>query len=346
MEKAVINIGWRMIRRSVAALVLIPGALFSTGGSREKFDLAAFFARETITIAVTDSGLGGLSIMAEAAARLKTARSFRNVDFVFWNALFSNDSGYNSLPTREDKIRVFNAALRSLADTVKPDLILVGCNTLSVLLGDISFVRESKIPVLGIIDTGVAMMAEALGGNPRAVGILLGTKTTITEGEHRRKLVATGIADARLISQPCPNLVGLIETDWRGEETARLIDSYVGEAAARMTDPRAPVYAALFCTHFGYSAELWERAFAGRGLTLAGLINPNSRWIDSLDPPAKRNRFSETEVRTRVISMVEIPEAVRASLGAWLHRISPETAAALKSYDLRPGLFEWKSLLK
>ena len=134
-----------------------------------------------ITIAVTDSGLGGLSIMAEAAARMKAARSFRSVDLVFWNALFSNDSGYNSLPTREDKIRVFDSALRSLAETVKPDLILVGCNTLSVLLGDVPFARESDIPVLGIIDTGVAMMAEALAEHPEAKGVLLGTLTTISK---------------------------------------------------------------------------------------------------------------------------------------------------------------------
>jgi len=190
------------------------------------------------------------------------------------------------------------------------------------------------------------MLTEALAGNPQAVGMLLGTKTTIAEGEHRRKLVAAGIAESRLISQPCPNLVGLIETDWRGENTARLIDTYVGEAAARLPDPCVPVYAGLFCTHFGYSAGLWERSFSARGLTLAGLINPNSRWVDRLDPAAMKGRYSQTDVRIRAVSMVELPEAVRASLGDWLRRISPETAMALENYELRPGLFEWKPLLK
>ncbi|MCX6566666.1 MAG: hypothetical protein NTW38_09675 [Candidatus Aminicenantes bacterium] len=89
-------------------------------------------------------------------------------------------------------------------------------------------------PVFGIVDTGMEMMTEALAGNPKAAGILFGTQTTISAGEYRRKLVAAGITDARLISQPCPDLVGLIETDWRGEETARLIDTYVGEAAAAL----------------------------------------------------------------------------------------------------------------
>jgi len=309
---------------------------------RPETGLKSLFARDAVTVAVTDSGLGGLSIMAEAAARLAAARSFRRVDLVFWNALFSNDSGYNSLPTREEKIRIFDSSLRALARTVKPDLILVGCNTLSVLLDDTPFVKETDIPVLGIVETGADMLAEALAAHPGAVGVLLGTPTTISSGEHRRMLIAAGIAGDRLISQPCPKLVGLIEADWKGADTAVKIDAFVGEAAARIADRRSPVYAALFCTHFGYSTALWERAFAGHGLTLAGIINPNSRWIGRLDPPEAKGRFPRTEIRTRVISMVDIPEGVRSSLGEWLGRVSPETAAALRDYELRPGLFEWK----
>jgi len=308
--------------------------------------LEKLFSRDTITIAVTDSGLGGLSIMAEAAARLKTARSFKQVDLVFFNALFSNDSGYNSLPTREAKIKVFDGALRSLAAEIKPDLILVGCNTLSVLIADVPFVKTSKIPIIGIIDSGVAHLIDALSRNPDAAGILFGTETTIAEGEHRRKLLANGIAASRLASQPCPELASYIETDWRGDDTGLLISSYVDEAVAKLSDPHAPVYAALVCTHFGYSTELWERAFAERGMKLAGILNPNTKLIDVLDQPGIKGRFSQTQIRARVISMVEIAEAKRASLGARLEPISPETARALNAYALKLDLFEWKPLNK
>ncbi len=330
-----------------AAAVLL---LFCAGDLHSKaFDLkstaVALFSRDRVTIAITDSGLGGLSVMAEAAARLQAARSFRRIDLVFWNALFSNDSGYNSLPSREDQIRIFDRSLRALAARVKPDIILVACNTLSVLLDDVPFVRETKIPVAGIIDSGVALLAEALNRDPGATALIFGTKTTIAEGAHVRKLLAAGLDGRRWIPEACPNLVGRIEADWRGKETEDLIFSYVGEAAAKLADRRVPLYAALFCTHFGYAAELWERAFAGQGLTLAGLVNPNSRMIDPLDPPDKRNRARRTRLRARVISMVEIPESVRSSLGEWLAPVSPSTAAALKSYQLVPRLFEWKSLL-
>ncbi|MBN1940118.1 MAG: aspartate/glutamate racemase family protein [Candidatus Aminicenantes bacterium] len=329
-----------------AGLLLFLCGLSRAGAARMEADWPNLFTRDKVTIAVTDSGLGGLSVMAEAAARLRAARSFRSVDLVFWNSLFSNDSGYNSLETRRQRILVFDSSLRRLAAEVKPDLILVACNTLSVLLDDVPFVRETNIPIAGIIEAGAAQMAEALKAEPRAVGLLFGTKTTIAEGVHLQKLIASGIDASRLTPQPCPNLVGRIEEDWRGKETERLISSFVAEAAERLADPTAPVYAALFCTHFGYAAELWERAFASRGLRLAGLVNPNSRWIDFLDPPERKNRFRRSRLRTRVISMVEIPAGVRTSLGEWLEKISPETAAALRKYRLAPGLFEWASLLK
>jgi glutamate racemase len=338
----------RTAGRAAAALLglLCIPAPSPVGAARMEADWSSLFSRDRVTIAVTDSGLGGLSVMAGAASRLLASGSFRKVELVFWNSLFSNDSGYNSLPTRRERIQIFDSSLRALAAAVKPDLILVACNTLSVLLDDVPFARETAVPIAGIVETGAAQLAVKLKAAPGAVGILFGTKTTIAEGAHLRRLVAAGIDASRLVPQPCPNLVGLIEEDWRGKKTEELIASYVDEAAARLADPKTPVFAALFCTHFGYAAELWKRAFAARGLTLAGLVDPNARWLDPLDPPEKRNRFRRTRLRAKVISMVEIPAAVRASLGEWLEDLSPDTAAALRKYRLSPGLFEWASLLR
>jgi glutamate racemase len=108
-----------------------------------------------LSFVVTDSGLGGLSIVADAAERLSEHKSFRSVRLVFFNALFSNEGGYNSLRSRSDKIRVFDSALLSLEQRYDPDLVLIGCNTLSVLFPDTDFSRESEVPVEGIVDTGV-----------------------------------------------------------------------------------------------------------------------------------------------------------------------------------------------
>ena len=50
----------------------------------------------------------------EAAARLKEAGTFQTADFVFYNALFSAEGGYNSLQTRGEKIAIFQSALGGL----------------------------------------------------------------------------------------------------------------------------------------------------------------------------------------------------------------------------------------
>ena len=113
-------------------------------GQEEK--LAKFFLKNEVTVAVTDSGLGGLSIMADAVERMRESKIFQKVNFIFFNALFSNKGGFNSLKTRKEKIQIFDSALKSLENNYNPDLILIGCNTLSVIYDDTSFSKETSTP--------------------------------------------------------------------------------------------------------------------------------------------------------------------------------------------------------
>jgi len=309
----------------------------------QSVDLGPFFAKPDVTIAVTDSGLGGLSIMAEAAARLKEARVFKSVNLVFFNALFSNDSGYNSLRTRQEKIAVFNSALEALAGKYRPDLILVGCNTLSVLTGETRFFRATKIPILDIVGPGVDMITDGLKKSPKSAVIILGTETTIAEGEHKKRLFERGFPEASIVTQACPELAGYIEKDPKSEDTALLIESYVDEALAKIKDQNAPILVSLNCTHFGYSMDLWKKAFENRGIKSFVIINPNSKMTDVLVPPASAKRYAATAVSAKVVSMVEISRQKIEALGDWLRKISPETAAGLARYELKPDLFEWKN---
>jgi hypothetical protein len=87
--------------------------------------------KKEITILVTDSGLGGLSVAADVAARLPESGVFEKARIVFYNALFHN-SGYNNLKTDAEKVRIFNAVLKAMNRRYHPDL-LIACNTLSVV---------------------------------------------------------------------------------------------------------------------------------------------------------------------------------------------------------------------
>jgi len=309
-------------------------------------DLDPFFSKPDVTIAVTDSGLGGLAIMAQAAARLKAARIFKSVNLVFFNALFSNDSGYNSLPSRAEKIAVFNSALESLAQQYRPDLILVGCNTLSVLYEETPFFKQAKIPVLGIVEPGVDLLSNGLEKKPGSAAIIFGTETTIGEGEHKKRLLEKGFPEERIVTQACPELAGYIENGLHGEDTGLLIESYVDEALANLKNRMAHIWVSLNCTHFGYSLDLWKKAFESRGIKSFFILNPNSKMTDILISPKYEKRFADTAVRAKAVSMVEVGRPKIDSLGAWLRRVSPETADALAQVELKPDLFEWKRFIK
>ncbi len=326
--------------------IFLLGRAVSALATQKTPDLVPFFAKKQVTIAVTDSGLGGLSIMADMAARLKEAKMFEKAQLVFTNALFSNESGYNSLKSRAEKIAVFNSALESIEKNDRPDLILIGCNTLSVLYEETPFSKTTKIPVVGIVAAGVDMFSAALKADPDAFLLLFGTETTIGEGEHIKRLKEAGIPKKRIRVQACPELAAYIENGYQSDETGLLILSYVDEALAKLPDPQASVYAGLVCTHYGYSLDFWSRAFKESGRRLLGILNPNSRMLDFLSAPQDKNRAKATDISARVVSMVEIAKNKRKSLAGWLDEVSPEVAAALTNYELKPGLFKWQEYLK
>lgn len=303
-------------------------------------------AGDSLTVVVTDSGLGGLSVVADAARKLTELRAFRHVDIVFSNALFSDQGGYNSLPDRADKIRVFDRALQGIERRDAPDLILVACNTLSVLVDDTEFVTAGHPSVIGIVDAGVRLIAERLAADSTSRVILFATETTVAEGTHRAALVARGIRPDRMILQPCPELASYIEKGFDSPETRLLVDAYVEDALGRAGNIDGPIYVSLNCTHYGYAMAAWREAFAARGVPVAGFLNPNLTMIDGLWSDPARARVDSVEVRVRVVSMVEIPQETIDSLGGLLQQQSPTTATALREYQLIPDLFLWRDVVK
>lgn len=324
-------------------LIVWAGCLFNSCTDKQTFaredKLADFFDLHKVTIAVTDSGLGGLSVTADAVNKMKKHKVFSNADFLFFSSLFSNSGGYNSLPSREEKIRVFNSALHSLEKNYTPDIILIACNTLSVLYSDTDFARTTATPVIGIVSAGVDMIAEKLKANPEAGVIIFGTQTTVEEGTHKAQLLEKGFLSDRIITQSCPDLVPYIERGYDSDETEMLILAYVDESLQKARNGVYPLYVSFNCTHYGYSLKLWKDAFHSLGVKPHAYLNPNLIVANILFQPGFRNRYSSTNISVKVVSMVKIGPEKRASIGKYLAEISPETASALQNYELKPDLF-------
>jgi len=333
-----------VVKILVGAALLVYAGCNATSESDGGTPLDRVRASEILTVAVTDSGLGGLAVVADAVQKLRTSCAYRQVDLVFYNALFTTEGGYNSLPGREAKVKIFSRALSGLEKEYAPDVILVACNTLSVLYPDTEFAAQSKVPVIGIVEDGVDLIAEQLAGDESSRVILFGTETTVSEGTHRAALEQKGVDPGRIVTQACPQLASYIEQGYDGMQTELLVDAYVAEALATAGPDKAPLYVSFNCTHYGYSLEAWKSAFRNHGREVAGYLDPNLRMIDTLIPQAAQGRYGNCEVSVRAVSMVEISAESRDSIGRYLQDVAPETAAALAAYDLRPGLFSWLDL--
>jgi glutamate racemase len=327
---------------AVVCLCLSVGRQAQTG---PKARLDEFFAKKRVTIAVTDSGLGGLSVLAEAAERLARAGLFEKVDLVFANALFSNEGGYNALRTAEEKALVFDSALKSITREYRPDLILIACNTLSTIYGRTAFSRKAEVPVIDIIEAGTGLMSASLVDHPGSVVLFFGTPTTVSEGTYAGRLAERGFISGRVLAQACPDLETFIEKDPGGDETAMLIAAYAAEALSGIKDPAVSFAVSLNCTHYAYSLKLWKKAFDELGRKPFAILNPNSTMLDVLFAPERTRPFPRTTVTVRVVSMVKITDERKKAIAGCIEKVSPQTASALRSYELRPGLFEWQKFV-
>ena len=323
-------------------LRIIPVALliciWFSSGAQNVYDPKLLFNKEEITIVITDSGLGGLAVMDEIAKKLTTSRSFKKVNLIFVNALFDSSTGYNALNGNEAKINIFNRVLISINQNYHPELILVACNTLSVLCKDTPFVKKSKIPVFGIVEPGVDLIAESLSRDTTSTVILFGTETTIEEGSHRKALLARHFDGKRIVVKACPQLQSYIEQNPKGEETGMLISAYLNEALEQLSGTTGAVYLSLNCSHFGYSEDLWKSAFSETPFKFGAVLDPNHRMGDFLANPKYANKYPETTLTFKVVSKVELLN--EKSMYNIFEVKSPELAKALHNYQFLPGLFK------
>jgi glutamate racemase len=303
-------------------------------------------------IVITDSGLGGLSICATLEHGLRVTGRPGFVRLTYVNAWPFEDRGYNDLPDEAERARVFDAALARMAQ-MRPDRILIACNTLSILYPRSAFSRHPAVPVHGIVDAGVDLFGERLASDPASSIVLLGTRTTIESGVHRARLEQRGIDSRRIAAASCHGLAAAIERDVAGPRTTELI----GECAARAAGA-APAGGALVmglcCTHYGYVADRLVDAVSTLTSRRVLALDPNLRLTAGLLADAafvgdaRHAREPGTgapagdgagAVSVELVSKVRLAETAREGIARLVAPESPATAAALLSYAHVPDLF-------
>ncbi len=294
--------------------------------------------QENLSIVIIDSGMGGLSICADIANGFIEKRSHKQIDLTYFNAWPEQNRGYNKLPSHADRIRVFNSALTAV-EKLNPDLILIACNTLSILFPETPFAKTVNIPVVGIIDFGVKMVYNRLQEQPESRAIILGTLTTVTSETHKKGLVEMGISPDRIIGQQCDQLATRIESGPDKEAVSLMIDGFLGEASEKIGRNGARVFAVFCCTHFGYARELFEQWLKHHIGDPVVILNPNTAMSDYVLKQYEADTFAETSVHMVVLSRITWHDEKVTAIADTLSRISPLAADALRNYRQDPNLF-------
>jgi glutamate racemase len=217
----------------------------------------------------------------------------------------------------------------------------VACNTLAVLFPDTRFSKTGRVPVQGIVETGVNRLLRELERFPRSIATIFGTVTTIEEQTYPTLLQLNGIHENRIIPQACPSLADTISEDRRGMRTKEKIEKYVALAISKAQERTTSYLTYLACTHYGYRKEQFSNAFKGHGVDVM-VLNPNELVIDDLFRKHKRKCTEvqkNNDVEVEFVTRYKIPEPVLETIAYFLDDVSPKTVQAFTNYTYAPNLF-------
>jgi glutamate racemase len=292
-------------------------------------------------ILITDSGVGGLSVCAYLERHLRAQGVHEPVQLTYVNASPTNESGYNAMGSRQEKLDYFDRFLRQVDKKYAPDLIYVACNTLSVLLADTGFAKSAQVPLRGIIEAGGNRLLRELEKSPDSTAVIFATVTTVDERAYPKQLHRGGIAENRVISQACPSLADVISEDRQGFMAQERINHFVA-AALRQSHAKTRTYLAYMgCTHYGYRKELFQKAFEEMGADVQ-VLNPNELVLHDLLPQNWQKATTaagESDITVEFVTRYRIPEATLETISFFLNPVSPRTIAAFAHYTYAPDLF-------
>ena len=198
-----------------------------------------------------DSGVGGLSVLAEVRAALPNAP----IVYVADNGGFP----YGTKTEAEISARV-PALLGRLAERYRPRLITIACNTASTIA--LAGVRAAlDLPIVGTVP---AIKPAAEQSQTRVIGVL-GTNATVRQ-PYVDDLSARFASDCLVLRHGSADLVELAEASLRGEPTP---DTAYADVMAGLLDQEGGDQMdtiVLACTHFPLVAERLA-AVAPRPLT-------------------------------------------------------------------------------
>jgi glutamate racemase len=245
-------------------------------------------------VAVFDSGLGGLTVLA-AIHRLLPSE----------NLVFLADRArvpYASLST--ELIAKYAGECFDFLMSHAPKAVVIACNTVSsVALDQLS--GRSPVPILGVITPTAQAAARATRSG--RIGVIA-TTPTIKRQAYDQALGEL-IPDVQIVSNGCPLLVPLVEEGWtEGEIPRRIVEHYLEPIKPASIDTLV-----MGCTHYEYFRNTIQ-AYLGEHVSLintpqvtADLLAKTLAENDALRPSGSLGtvRINSTDITDALYRVVE-----------------------------------------
>ena len=287
---------------------------------------------EQYTIVFTDSGLGGLSIMADFYNWLHhQTLNIDQLNLVFFNSLQAQGNGYNRMASPGEKINTFNAALESINKLYQPQIIAIACNTLSAIYPETTFSKNHS-NVLEIISSGKSIIQQHQSLNPNIPLFILATPTTIVSGVYKSK-------HKKVIQISGDNLASLIEFNYLTPELRNKVRDIFSHIKKHLKQNESfSVF--LGCTHYAYSIDILKDVADKMGLNIFSILDPAEHFIKNLihKLPTRIGKH-QTKLTIKIESQAEILANEIQSISSLIQTKSPDIASLLKNYKRLPVTF-------
>jgi glutamate racemase len=211
-----------------------------------------------VLIGIFDSGIGGLTVLAEVR------RALPDRDLLYLGDTARVPYGSRSPET----VARYSLRVASYLHDQGIDVLVVACNTATThALPALQQAGNAVgMPVFGVIEPGVTA---AMAAPTRAIAVL-GTEGTVRGGAYQAALRARA-PGVEVLATACPLFVPLAEEGWIHGEVPRLVaEEYLGGLRGRVDT------AILGCTHYPLLAGVIAAALPGVRLVDSAIATAES----------------------------------------------------------------------
>lgn len=183
------------------------------------------------SIAMLDSGVGGLTVVREIMRQLPEERI----------VYFGDTARMPYGPRSHDEVRQYAMEIIEFLNTQDIKMVIVACNS-ATAAGLPCYQEKFSLPILGVIEPGIR--AALAHSKNKTVGVI-GTSGTIDSGAYE-KAIKKMDPKVRVFSRPCPLFVLIVENNLsHTPEAYRVAEEYLSPLREEGVDTLI-----LGCTHY------------------------------------------------------------------------------------------------